>query len=205
MDPLQHFIDCIALYGALGLFLIALAERFVPALPSHGVLVAIGIAAIDGVWSVPTAVFATTGGSFGGCLALYIISRRAGHQRTTRVLYRASNILGISRDRVDSTVASFQAREQLFLLMAQLIPTVRLGAPLIAAILKADSKRFVAGTALGIAFWNALFISVGYMAVVAVPWMSASHLALKVLVLLLVVQTLAVLLWRYRNKRAGSR
>lgn len=68
MDPLGSLIDWIAVYGVLGLFAIGLAECFVPALPFYGVLVAISIAAVDGAWSVPVAVIATTAGSFSGGL-----------------------------------------------------------------------------------------------------------------------------------------
>ena len=55
LDPLGSLIDWIATYGIFGLFAIGLAERFIPALPSYGVLVAIGIAAVDGAWSIPVA------------------------------------------------------------------------------------------------------------------------------------------------------
>jgi membrane protein DedA with SNARE-associated domain len=48
MDPLGNLVEWIAIYGIFGLFAIGLAERFLPALPSYGVLVAIGIAADDG-------------------------------------------------------------------------------------------------------------------------------------------------------------
>lgn len=52
MDPLASLVDWIALYGVLGLFAAGLAERFVPALPSHGMLVAIGMAAA--IWAAPS-------------------------------------------------------------------------------------------------------------------------------------------------------
>lgn len=58
MNPLGSLIDWIAAYGVLGLFAIGLAERFVPAPPSYGVPVAIGIAAVDDALSIVAALFA---------------------------------------------------------------------------------------------------------------------------------------------------
>jgi membrane protein DedA with SNARE-associated domain len=73
VDPLGSLIDWIATYGVFGLFAIGLAERFIPALPSYGVLVAIGIAAVDGAWSITVAIIVTTTGSICGALALYLL------------------------------------------------------------------------------------------------------------------------------------
>lgn len=196
VDPVESFMSWLAVYGAVGLFAIGLAERFVPALPSHGVLVAIGIAVVDGAWSLPAAVIATTGGSFGGCFVLYLLGRSVGQSRSARLLYGGSRILGLSRVRTEKTVASFRARERTLIFISQLIPAVRLGAPLIAALIQADYRRFAVGTAIGIALWNSLFITVGYAAILAVPWMNSSVLALKVLVLLVTIQALFVLTWR---------
>lgn len=78
MDPLGNLVDWIAIYGIFGLFAIGLAERFLPALPSYGVLVAIGIAADDEVWSLHTAVIGTTIGSLIGALGLYLVVRAVG-------------------------------------------------------------------------------------------------------------------------------
>lgn len=78
MDPLGYLVDWIAIYGIFGLFAIGLAERFMPALPSYGVLVAIGIAADDEVWSVHTAVVSTTLGSSIGAFGLYLLARAVG-------------------------------------------------------------------------------------------------------------------------------
>ncbi|WP_254020299.1 hypothetical protein [Mesorhizobium escarrei] len=56
MDPLGSIIGWSAAYGAAGLFLIAMVERAVPVIPSYGLLVAIGISAGEGAWSIPVAL-----------------------------------------------------------------------------------------------------------------------------------------------------
>jgi membrane protein DedA with SNARE-associated domain len=211
VDPLGSLIDWIATYGVFGLFAIGLAERFIPALPSYGVLVAIGIAAVDDAWSVPVAIMVTTTGSFCGGLALYLLVRALGQNRSARLLYRSARLLGLSSARVHKTVASFRARERTLIFVSQLIPTVRLVAPVVAGLIHADFRRFAGGTVLGITLWNGLFIAAGYFAALVAPGMSASTLAIKMLVLLIVTEALLALTWRvaarcrWRAAPTGSR
>ena len=196
MDPLGSLIDWIATYGMFGLFAIGLAERFIPVLPSYGVLVAIGIAAVDGAWSIPVAIIVTTTGSFCGALALYLLVRAVGQNRSIRLLYWIGRLLGLSSARIDKTLASFRARERTLIFISQLIPTVRLIAPVVAGLIHADFRRFAGGTLLGITLWNGLFIAAGYFAVLVAPGMTASIMAIKMLVLLIATEALLALTWR---------
>lgn len=193
MDPLGDLVDWIAFYGAFGLIAIGLAERFVPAIPSYGVLVAIGIAANEGVWSVPMAIIGTTAGSFVGASSLYLLARAFGEKRSVSLLHRIGKWVGLSRERVDRTLSSLRAREQILTVVLQLIPTVRLISPIAAGLVRTRPSRFVAGTAAGIAMWNGLFIAAGYLVVLAVPDINSSALALKVLALLIMTEALVAL------------
>jgi membrane protein DedA with SNARE-associated domain len=208
VDPLGSLIDWIATYGVFGLFAIGLAERFIPALPSYGVLVAIGIAAVDGAWSITVAIIVTTTGSICGALALYLLVRALGQNRSVRLLYRIGRLLGLSSARIDQTLASFRARERTLMFISQLIPTVRLLAPMVAGLIHADFRRFASGTLLGITLWNGLFIAAGYIAALLAPGMTASTLAIKMLVFLIVAEALLALTWRvaarYRLRTAST-
>ena len=81
-DPLAALIAWAAACGVAGLLGVTLLERLVPILPSYGLLVAIGIAAAGGAWSVPTALVASTAGGFGGCLAFYVLTAAFGESRS---------------------------------------------------------------------------------------------------------------------------
>ncbi|CDZ30184.1 VTT domain-containing protein [Neorhizobium galegae] len=199
MDPLGNLVDWIAIYGIFGLFAIGLAERFLPALPSYGVLVAIGIAA-DGLWSLHTAVIATTLGSFMGALGFYFLVRVIGRKRSATLLYAVGSWVGLSRPRIDWTLSSLRDREQALTILSQLIPTVRLIAPVAAGLLGTSTLRFVAGVAVGIVLWNGLFIAAGYLAVLAIPGINSSALALKILILLVVAEGLVALVWRLQRR-----
>lgn len=196
MDPLGSLIEWIGTYGLFGLFAIGLAERFIPALPSYGVLVAIGIAAVNDAWSVSVAIIVTSSGSFCGALALYLLVRALGQNKSIPLLYRFGKLLGLSSARTDKILESFCARERSLIFISQLIPTVRLIAPVLAALIHADIRQFASGTVPGITLWNGLFIAAGYFAVMLAPGMTASILAIKMLVLLVVTEALLALTWR---------
>ncbi|MBP1848217.1 membrane protein DedA with SNARE-associated domain [Rhizobium petrolearium] len=196
MDPLADLVDWIALYGVFGLLSIGLAERFIPALPSHGVLVAIGIAVNDDAWSVQAAVVGTTIGSFTGALALYLLARAIGEGKSVTLLYFIGKWIGVSRQRIDQTLSYLRAREQAIAITSQLIPTIRLISPLAAALLGTSLLRFTSGLAVGIVLWNGLFIAAGYLAVMALPGINSSALALKILAFLVAVELLVALTCR---------
>ncbi|MBB3660165.1 membrane protein DedA with SNARE-associated domain [Rhizobium sp. BK650] len=201
MDPLGNLVDWIAIYGIFGLIAIGLAERFLPALPSYGVLVAIGIAAGD-LWSLHTAVIATTLGSFMGALSLYFLVRVIGRKRSATLLYAVGRWVGLSQPRIDWTLSSLRDREQSLTILSQLIPTVRLIAPVAAGLLGTSTLQFAAGVAVGIVLWNGLFIAAGYLAVLASPGINSSMLAMKILILLVVTEGLVAVLWRLQRRSA---
>lgn len=208
MDPLADLIDWVAVYGIVGLLWIGLAERFVPALPSHGVLVAIGIAASEDVWSVQAAVIGTALGSFGGAFGLYLLVRAVGERKSVGILYAIGKRIGISRHRIDRSISSLRARERSLTITSQLIPTIRLIAPVTAAVVGTSALRFATGLVVGILLWNGVFISAGYLAVMALPGINSSGFALKVLALLVVVEVLIAMVSRLHfpcSKRAWSR
>lgn len=196
MDPLASLVDWIALYGLLGLFAAGLTERFVPALPSHGMLVAIGMAAAGGSWSLPAAFIMTTCGSVIASIALFLAVRTIGQDVSVKLLYGTGRLLGQPSTRIDGMLTSFRVRGRSLSLIAQIVPTVRFVAPLAAAIVRLDSWRFATGTVLGVALWNGAFLAAGYAAARSIPDLNASAFALKLLLLVLGVETLSMLIWR---------
>jgi membrane protein DedA with SNARE-associated domain len=200
MDPLGNLVDWIAIYGIFGLFAIGLAERFLPALPSYGVLVAIGIAAEDEVWTLHAAIIGTTVGSSIGALGVYLLVRAVGKKRSAKLLYAVGRWVGLPRERIDWTLSSLRDRERALTIISQLIPTVRLIAPVAAGLLGTNTLRFIAGVVIGIVLWNGLFIAAGYLAVLAIPGINSSALALKILALLVVAEVLTALVWRLQRR-----
>lgn len=205
MDPLASLVDWIALYGVVGLFAAGLAERFIPALPSHGMLVAIGMAAAGDSWSLPSAFIMTTCGSLFASLAMFLVVRAVGQDVSGKLLYGTGRLLGLPSTRIDRMLISFRARDRSLPLIAQIIPTVRFVAPLAAALVRLNAWRFATGTLLGIALWNGLFLTAGYTAAQSIPDLNASAAAIKFLLIVLGVETLSVLIWRLLGRTSWRR
>lgn len=205
MDPLGTLIAWIAEYGLIGLVAIGVAERFVPVLPSYGLLVAIGIAAAGGTWSVEAAMTATVVGSLVGCLALYWLALALGEVRAYRMLDWIGRLGGMSASRVDGMVSSFHTHQRLFAFGCQLVPTIRLISPVIAGFFRADARAFTIATMAGIVVWNSLFISVGHVAAAIAPMATASVLAINVLLVLIVTEVTLGLAWRWFSRRSARR
>ncbi|MGO1068921.1 DedA family protein [Lysobacter sp. CA199] len=201
MDPLGTLIAWVAEYGVVGLILIAASERFVPVLPSYGVLVAIGIAAAGGPWSVAGAVAATAIGGVAGSLVLYGVALTVSEHRSRWLLAGAGRMVGMSAIRMQGVTQAFCVNQRTLAFGLQLVPTVRLVSPMIAGLFRADARTFTMATLSGIAIWNGLFIGIGYIAATVAPGTNASTLALQVLAALIVAEVTLALLWR-RLRRA---
>lgn len=195
----------IAAYGLVGLFAIALAERFVPVIPSYGMLLAIGIGAADGAWSLPAAFLSTVAGGIFGWAVLFCALRLLGTARSARLLNGAGRIVGMPVDRIERGTASFHRNQATLAFALQLVPTVRLFAPAFAALLGASSRSVLMASAAGIAVWNALFIGVGFYASHTTETGNVTVLALAALCCLLVAEATLVWLARWvRSRRRGE-
>src|SRR3981081_4795900 len=125
-DPLAALIAWAAACGVAGLLFVTLVERLVPVLPSYGLLVAIGMAAAGGAWSVPTALVASTVGGFGGCLAFYVVAAALGESRSMVMVRWTGRVFGVSPSRVDRLTGYFRAHPGALAFRSQLVPTARL-------------------------------------------------------------------------------
>ncbi|WP_207477250.1 DedA family protein [Arenibaculum pallidiluteum] len=198
-DPVGAVIAWVGAYGLVGLFLVALAERFVPVMPSYGLLLAIGIGAADGVWSLPAAFIATTTGGVSACAVWFYAARRLGAVRSARLLNKTGRLFGMSADRIRRGVASLRRNQTALAFALQLVPTVRLFVPAFAALLRGNARSVLVASAAGIAVWNGLFIGLGVYASHSIQTTNTTVLALAALGCLLVVE--AALFWAVRRVR----
>lgn len=187
----------IAPYGLISLFAVSLAERFVPLLPSYGLLIAVGVGAADGAWSLPAAFTTTALGSMTGCAACFYALRGLGKTRSIHLLNGAGGLFGMSVERIERGIESFRLNQTTLAFMLQLVPTARLFTPAFAALLRVNSRRFLAASAGGVALWNGLFISIGYSAFHARETANTTVLALTALCSLLLAET--ALFWIVRR------
>jgi membrane protein DedA with SNARE-associated domain len=201
MDPISALMSLAAGWGVAGLLGVILLERVVPVLPSYGLLVAVGIATGRGAWSVPTALIVSTAGGVAGCLAFYAVAMALGEARSAVLLKWTARLFGLPPSRIERLTGYFRTHQRALAFGSQLVPTVRLVAPAIAGLLRAEATTFALASACGIALWNGLFIMVGYAAAITAVATNVSTLALWILVLLVAGESLAFALWRRLRRR----
>lgn len=200
IDPLGEVMTWISVAGLIGLFAAALAERFVPVIPSHGLLLSVGISASGGAWSLPTAIVVTSIGSFCGCAACFFAVKAFGDGRSRRLLTPLARAFGISAGKIDARIRSFRHSQIILAVSMQLIPTVRLLAPFFAAVLSGSTKLHLTGTAAGIVVWNSFFICIGFYASHKIETTNMTMLATAVFGGVLVIQF--AVLWSGRRIQA---
>ena len=211
MDPLGALIPWIAATGILGLLGVTLLERLVPILPSTALLVGLGVAVAEGHWSLHMALWSSTAGSLLGCLSFYGVGLALGEARSLAVLKRTARFLGVSQAQLGRLIVSFRRHEKALAFGSQLIPSVRLIAPGIAGLLRAQPRDFLVATIFGVTLWNSLLIGVGYAAALMDESANPSAIAVKVVFVLLVAEGVAaaawrgIVIWRGRDRYSSKR
>lgn len=161
-DPLGEALLIIAPLGLAGIFLVTLLERLIPLLPSQGIFAAIGVAAANGLWCLPTAMLASVVGGSAGAFATYslgvsVAARDGGTGRIQRVLHR--------RDPAGQNLRKIRRSSTSLPFTAQLIPGARLLAPMIAGTMIHDRRKLAISVLAGLAVWNMAFMSLGFVMV----------------------------------------
>lgn len=187
-DPVSTAMGWISAFGLLGLFAVTVTERFVPVMPSYGLLLAVGIAAAEGTWSLAGALLVSGVGSLFGCAACFHAVRALGEARSRRLVFGAGRLFGMSTERTARQIAAFRRNQAMLAFSLQLLPTVRLFAPAFAALLRGPSRGFLAASAAGIAVWNGVFVTAGYVAAHTIDTANATLLALGVLGVVLALE-----------------
>jgi membrane protein DedA with SNARE-associated domain len=201
MDPLGQLINWSASYGLLGVFLVVFSERIIPIFPSYAILVAVGIGVGSGAWPLPTALIAAIAGSYVGGSIYYFCAASVSQERSFRFLTRFALLFGTSSDKVQKMIVYFRTNQAALSFTAQLVPTVRLVAPAIAGLLKVKLGPFAAAAGLGVAVWNSLFFFIGYACARLSFDGNVSELALEVMIVLMIVESLAFVVWRWWRRR----
>jgi membrane protein DedA with SNARE-associated domain len=161
-DPLGEALLIMAPFGLCGVFVVTLFERLVPLLPSQGIFAAIGVAAADGLWCLPTAMAASVVGGGTGAFAAYsfgvsVAARNAGGGSIQRLLHRRGRLGRYLRKIRQSSIS--------LPFTAQLLPGARLLAPIVAGTILHDRRRLAISVLAGLTLWNIAIMSLGYVTV----------------------------------------
>lgn len=186
-DPVGTALLLVAPIGIAGVFVLSLMERMVPILPSQGLFAAFGIAAAEGLWCLSSALSLSVAGSSLGAAGAY-----AAGLMVTRVGGAGLHPLMRRRDRWGRWLRAARRIGSGLPFTTQMLPTVRLLAPLIGGVMRADPRRFLPRMLAGLTVWNAAFMALGY----ALARLGGGSVNLTLVCLLLAIGTGFMLLLR---------
>lgn len=158
-----HIAALIAGHAVLGAGLLALAEKFLPMVPSSALLILLGMKTVAGPGDLALMLAATTLGSSLGCLCLYGLGRALGEGRCAAFVARYGQYILLSRARYDHLVEGYRRHHFQVTLLGQTIPTARAYLPLPAGIFRMAPGRFVLAILMGTSIWNGAFLTIGYI------------------------------------------
>jgi membrane protein DedA with SNARE-associated domain len=155
-----------------------------------------GAAVAEGEWSLTVAFWSSTAGSLFGCLSFYRLGLILGEARSFAGLNGSARFFGVSQGRLRRLMVYFRRYPRTMVFGSQLIPSVRLIAPVIAGVLRIKPREFLMATAIGVALWNWLVIGVGYAAALTNDSANISAVALEIVLAVLVGEVVVASAWR---------
>jgi alkaline phosphatase len=148
--------------GLLGTVCIALAEKLVPVVPSHVMLMLLGMTVTDSKARV-VMVFSTTAGSLTGSLIWYGVGRTIGATHIETAVTRFGKYLFLRPRVYQRLVSAYRQNHFRVTLIGQTVPVARIYLALPAGILQLPVIPFATAAALGILMWNTPFLVLGFL------------------------------------------
>ncbi len=148
-------------FGFIGLFVLAILEKFVPLFPSYILLMLLGLTVPDLTTLVPTVAAITTGSVIGG-LGWYAAGWSLGPDKVRSAVIRYGPYVLLRPTFYDRLAAAYHRNHFWTTLSGQIVPGVRIYLALPAGVLRLAPVTFVTATSLGSLMWNAPFLCLGF-------------------------------------------
>ncbi|NEM06861.1 DedA family protein [Geodermatophilus normandii] len=146
--------------GPIGVGFSILLETVIPPIPSEAVLGAAGVL-IDSPWAFVAVVGAATIGSILGAIFFYYIGRALGPRRSHAFLDRLPLVETAD---VDRTFAWFEKHGRSAVFFGRMVPIVRSFISVPAGVVRMPFGQFVLFSAAGSLIWNAVLVTLGWLA-----------------------------------------
>ncbi|WP_369256514.1 DedA family protein [Geodermatophilus amargosae] len=146
--------------GPIGVGFSILLETVIPPIPSEAVLGAAGVL-IDSPWAFVAVVGAATIGSILGAVFFYYIGRALGPRRSHAFLDRLPLVETAD---VDKTFAWFERHGRSAVFFGRMVPIVRSFISVPAGVVRMPFGQFVLYSAAGSLIWNAVLVTLGWLA-----------------------------------------
>lgn len=152
----------IASYGLLGAFLLALAERLVPVVPSYGLFVFLGSTLVAQPLDLAPLIVVATVASTLSAVCWYGIGHALGEARTHALVRRYGRYVCLRESLYLSLAGRYTRNAFIATFIGQTIPVVRCYLSLPAGILALPLGLFALAVLAGSAIWVGGLVSLGY-------------------------------------------
>jgi membrane protein DedA with SNARE-associated domain len=149
--------------GYAGIALMMFLEGVFPPIPSWLVMPLAGFEASKGQFSPILVILAGTVGSTLGAIWWYWIGRLVGVDRLKSFSARHGHWLTLTPAQIDRADRWFDRHGAPAVMLARVVPVVRLLISVPAGVFRMDLRRFILFTAIGDAMWNGLLTGAGYL------------------------------------------
>lgn len=202
MEFFASLMTTLAAGSLVGVFCATFLERLVPVLPSHVLMLGIGIAAQRLDVSLPATVLVSLLGSLLGSSLYFIAGRRLGQGGRAAWVRRCAQWPGLSLRRLRRGVVAFRRNAAWMAVVSQLAPGLRLVSPAMAGAVGIPARVYFPYAAFGMAIWNLFFVATGHACALKNPDVDATAIALVVIGVFLGLQVAAGVAWWAWRRRA---
>lgn len=162
LTDIHVLIPALAGLGLAGLVLGAVLEKIFPIVPSHVLLIGLGLLGVSGTRDLVVTIAACTVGSTLGSLAWYSLGRRLGAERGEALVERFGRFVFFHANLYRRLMRAYAHRGFTVTAAGQMIPAVRVYLAFPAGVIALPVRTFAAATFLGALTWNAPLITFGY-------------------------------------------
>jgi alkaline phosphatase len=148
--------------GIAGMFAASAFEKIVPIIPSYLMLLLFGSASMT-VRELALTIFATSAGSVIGTACVYGLGRALGESRVRRVVEKYGKYVFCPPERYRRMAIAYRRNHFVVSLFGQMIPVARLYLSVPAGVLRLQASRFLTASAIGIAAYNTIFLTTGFV------------------------------------------
>jgi membrane protein DedA with SNARE-associated domain len=188
------FITLLAQSGPIGIGAVALAEKFLPMVPSYIVFMLVGMMAASGHSELVVAVAATAIGSTIGALGWYGLGLAVGPTRIEVLIERFGRFIFLKPALYHRMARAYRRNHFWVTVVGQTIPVVRIYLSIPAGVLNLAVLNFLGATLIGSIIWSGPLLTLGY--VLRERSADAAFSGLLVVAVLVGFEFLVLLSWR---------
>jgi membrane protein DedA with SNARE-associated domain len=160
---LSDFITILVEAGPIGIAGVALAEKFIPVVPSYVVFVVLGMAAASGPGDLALTVVAAVIGSTIGALWWYGLGLALGERRIEALIGRFGRFVFLKPALYRRMTGAYRRNHFWVTVIGQTIPAVRVYVSIPAGVLQLAIANFLMATSIGSLLWSGPLLTLGYL------------------------------------------